>query len=104
MKDKILQKLFLGFVQIHILYHSKERPVYGAWMMEELKGHGYNIGPGTLYPILNKMEKNGLLNKEGKTVNGKIRKYYSITDLGQEIFEAASKQAAQLFHEIEERQ
>ncbi len=101
MKDKILQKLFLGFVQVHILYHAKEAPVYGVWMMNELKEHGYTIGPGTLYPILNKMDKNGLLTRDDRLVRGKIRKYYSITHLGEEIFHDAAKQAAQLFHEIE---
>ena len=73
-------------------------------MMEELKEHGYNIGPGTLYPLLNKMEHSGLLIKEKQTVCGKIRKYYSITPLGLEIFKDAGKKAAELFHEIEGKQ
>ncbi len=102
MKKKILQKLYQGFVQLHILYHSKNKPIYGVWMMDELKEHGYNIGPGTLYPVLNKMEKNGLLSKEEKIINGKIRKYYSITKLGLEIFEDASMKASELFHEIKD--
>jgi len=104
MKKKILQKLYHGFVQLHILHHTKQGPVYGAWMMEELKEHGYNIGPGTLYPLLNKMEHSGLLIKEKQTVCGKIRKYYSITPLGLEIFKDAGKKAAELFHEIEGKQ
>jgi PadR family transcriptional regulator, regulatory protein PadR len=71
-------------------------------MIEGLKGHGYNIESGTLYPILNKMEKDGLLIKEDQLVNGKIREYYSITNLGDDIFKKAARQAAQLFHEIED--
>ena len=70
MKKKILQKLYQGFVQLHILYHSKKDRVYGVWMMDELKRHGYNIGPGTLYPLLNKMEQSGLLIKEKQVVKG----------------------------------
>jgi len=104
MKNKILQKLYQGFVQLHILHHTKEAPVYGAWMMEELKRHGYNIGPGTLYPLLNKMELSGLLIKEKQVVNGKVRKYYSITPLGLEVFKDAGKKATQLFLEIKGRQ
>jgi len=100
MKKKILQKLYHGFVQLHILHHTKQEPVYGAWMMEELKKHGYNIGPGTLYPFLNKMEQSGLLTKEKQIVSGKVRKYYSITSLGLEVFIDAGKKAAELFHEI----
>ena len=100
MKKKILQKLYQGFVQLHILYHSKKDRVYGVWMMDELKRHGYNIGPGTLYPLLNKMEQSGLLIKEKQVVKGKVRKYYSITQLGIEVFKDAEQKAAQLFHEI----
>ena len=101
MKNNILQKLYHGFVQLHILHHTRQNPVYGTWMMEELKTHGYSIGPGTLYPLLNKMESGGLLEKKVQIVNGKIRKYYSITPLGLEIFKDAGEKAAQLFHEIE---
>jgi len=103
MKKQILQKLYQGFVQLHILHHAKEAPVYGAWMMEEIKSHGYNIGPGTLYPLLNKMEQSGLLIKEEQIVSGKIRKYYSITPMGIEIFKDAGEKAAQLFLEIKGR-
>jgi len=103
-KKKILQKLYHGFVQLHILHHAKQGSVYGAWMIEELKQHGYTISPGTLYPLLGKMEQNGLLVKKEQVVKGKIRKYYAITPLGTDIFKDAGKKAAQLFHEIEGRQ
>ena len=102
MKDKILQKLYRGFVQLHVLYHAKHRPVYGVWMMAELKAHGYKVGPGTIYPLLGSMTASGLLAKTEKNVNGKIRKYYAITPLGREVFEDAGNKAAELFHEIEE--
>ena len=104
MKNKILQKLYQGFVQMHILYHTKKAPVYGAWIMEELKTHGYNIGPGTLYPLLNKMEQSCLLIKKNQIVNGKIRNYYSITQLGIEVFKDAEEKADQLFLEIRGKQ
>lgn len=100
MDDKITRKFFLGFVQIHILHHAKEEPIYGAWMMAELNNHGYTMSPGTLYPILHSMEASGLLMKSEKKVDGKIRKYYRTTELGNEIFEEARKKAYELFHEI----
>ena len=102
MKQKILNKLYQGFVQLHILYHAKHRPVYGVWMMEELKNHGYHVGPGTIYPLLGSMTTSGLLEKTEKNVHGKIRKYYAITPLGLEVFADAGRKAAELFHEIEE--
>ncbi len=100
MQDKILRKFFLGFIQIHILHHAKKDPIYGAWMLEELHEHGYEISPGTLYPILHSMEYGGLLDKEEITVDGKVRKYYRITALGEEILAEARKKAYELFKEI----
>lgn len=69
-------------------------------MIEELKGHGYDMSPGTLYPLLHSMESKGLVEKEEKTVEGKVRKYYKITALGNEVLEEARKKAYELFKEI----
>lgn len=102
MEDKIVRKLFLGFIQIHILHHAKEHPIFGLWMLEELKGHGYQISAGTLYPILHAMEKDGLLLKKEEKVEGKIRKYYSTTEKGNQVLEEARNKAYELFKEIKE--
>ncbi|MED1569703.1 PadR family transcriptional regulator [Bacillus paramycoides] len=102
MEDKLLRKLFLGFIQIHILHHAKEHPIFGAWMLEELGEHGYTISPGTLYPILHSMENDGLLNKEDRNVAGKIRKYYTATEKGQDVLVEARKKAYELFKEIKD--
>ena len=100
MQDKILRKFFLGFIQIHILHHAKLEAFYGAWMIEELKEHGYDVSPGTLYPLLHNMESSGLLVKEERLVEGKIRKYYSISNLGEEVLTEARNKAYELFKEI----
>ncbi len=100
MQDKILRKFFLGFIQIHILHHAKEEPLYGVWMIQELKEHGYDMSPGTLYPLLHSMESSGLLEMEERTVDGKVRKYYKITVLGIEVLDEARKKAYELFKEI----
>lgn len=49
LEDKVLRKWFLGFIPIHILHHAKEHPIFGVWMLEELKEHGYDISSG--YPL-----------------------------------------------------
>ena len=102
MQQKIMRKFLLGFMQIHILHHAKEEPIYGTWMMEELHHHGYDISPGTLYPLLHSMEKSGLLLMEERNVEGKIRKYYTSTPLGESVLEEARKKAYELFKEIRE--
>lgn len=102
MEDKVLRKLFLGFIQIHILHHAKEHPIFGVWMLEELKEHGYNISAGTLYPILHSMESDGLLIKEERNVEGKIRKYYTTTKKGNKVLNEARNKAYELFKEIKD--
>ncbi len=53
-------------------------------MIDELAHHGYRLSPGTLYPMLHKMERDGYLvsrqEREGRTV----RKLYTITSKGKE--------------------
>lgn len=96
MKKKILRKLFLGFIQIHILWHGKKGEFYGSWLIEHLKDHGYNMSPGTIYPMLHKMEVEGLLTITERVVDGKMRKYYSCTELGVEVLEDAMVKAREL--------
>ncbi|NTU77030.1 MAG: helix-turn-helix transcriptional regulator [Alphaproteobacteria bacterium] len=100
MQDKIHRKLFLGFIQMHILYHAKKEPIYGVWMMEELREHGYETGPGTLYPILHEMELLGLLSATSVNANGKVRKYYAITPAGTRALEEGIEKATELLREI----
>ena len=102
MQEPVLRKLFLAFIQVHILYHAKKEPIYGSWMIEELKRHGYEISAGTLYPIFHNLEKDGLLSSENIPVNGKIRKYYSITEKGITVLGEANQKIAELKGEIRE--
>lgn len=102
LSSKIVRKLLLGFINIHILHHAKKEPIYGTWMIEELKHHGYSMSAGTLYPILHSMEREGLLAVEELNVEGKIRKYYSITTLGEAMLTEARAKAYELFKEIKE--
>ena len=100
MQEPILRKLFLGFIHIHILSHSKKKPIYGMWMIDELKRHGYDISPGTIYPIFHSLEKNGLIVSENVNVNGKIRKYYNITKKGIDILEETKEKVKELTKEL----
>ncbi len=100
MQDPILRKLFLGFIQIHILHHAKKAPVFGAFMTEELKNHGYDISPGTLYPIFHNLEKYGLLSSYTQVVDGKTRKYYKITTQGEATLKEAKNKAEELTKEL----
>jgi len=91
---------FTSFIELHVLYHASEKPVYGLWLMEELGRHGYKISPGTLYPLLHSMESSGLLKNRNTIFNGKIRKYYSITPKGHRHLQRAKHQVSEVIQEV----
>lgn len=96
----MLRQLFRGFVRLHILHHAAERPVYGAWLIEELRKHGYAMSPGTLYPILHRMETDGYLQSTYQVVEGRQRRYYQITTAGQRALEQAREHLRELAAEV----
>lgn len=100
----MIRDLELAFVKIHILYHADKEEVFGVGLMEELARHGYAIGPGTLYPILAKMEKGALISCEARTVDGKQRKYYRITAEGGRLLSKMKQKIEELYREVVEEQ
>jgi DNA-binding PadR family transcriptional regulator len=95
------RKILLGFIRVHILHHATEdEGVYGTWMMEELRRHGYNISCGTLYPILHEMHKSGMLSMKKVKVNGRIRKVYRTTAQGKKTFEYLKGFVKELSREV----
>jgi hypothetical protein len=51
--------LYGGLIRLHVLHHANDEPMYGHWMIEELRRHGYHIEPGTMYPLLHGLEAKG---------------------------------------------
>jgi PadR family transcriptional regulator PadR len=96
----MLRDFFLGFIRIHILHHASREPVYGLWLIEELGHHGYKLSPGTLYPILHNLDKEGILKSSTRNVDGKIRKYYRTTTRGKKTLSEVKKKVTILLEEI----
>ena len=96
----MFRDFFLGFVRIHILHHAAEEPIYGLAMIEELERHGYELSPGTLYPILHSMEKKGYLEREERVVEGHVRKYYTATEEGRRALVEVRGKIAELVGEV----
>ena len=96
----MLQDFFLGFVKIHILYHASKEPIYGAEILGELGRHGYRLSPGTLYPTLHRLEREGYLSVEKKVVAGRVRKYYTATEQGLTVLGESKKKIAELVDEV----
>ena len=94
------RKFFLGFIRIHILYHASKEEIYGVQMIDELERHGYQVSPGTMYPILHSLENDGFLKSRKENVGGKIRKYYKITSKGEKILHESRYKINELIKEV----
>ena len=99
-EKKVFKDFLLGFVRIHILHHAVEEPIYGLGIIEELAHHGYRISPGTLYPVLHGLWKNGYLEKDERLIDGKIRKYYRATAKGKTVLEDVKPKISELVGEV----
>lgn len=76
--------LLSGLIRLHLLHHAAEQEIYGQWMIDELAHHGYRLSPGTLYPMLHKMERDGYLVSRQERDGRTVRKLYTITLKGKE--------------------
>ena len=101
--DIIARNFFLGFIRLHILFHASREPIFGLDMIRELARHGYSLSPGTLYPVLHGLERDGFLRSEKQVVRGKVRKYYLATENGKAAVIEALAKVRELMNEIDDK-
>jgi PadR family transcriptional regulator PadR len=93
--------LLRGLIRLHILFHAVEGDdVYGQWMIHELGRHGYTISPGTLYPMLEAMERAGYLKSKMERVRYTSRRVYRSTARGRHAYKIAKARVRELSHEL----
>jgi DNA-binding PadR family transcriptional regulator len=97
----LTREILLGFWKVHILHHAAEQPVVGQWILTELRRHGYDISPGTLYPLLKRMESAGWLRCEPEPGGGaRGRRYYHLTSAGFAVLDVLRETVIELHHEV----
>ena len=96
----VIRDFLRGAVRLHVLHHAAEGEVSGAWMSEELGRHGYDISPGTLYPLLHDLEEQGLLSSVQRTENGRVLRFYEATGQGENVLSDARRALAELAAEL----
>ena len=79
-----------GTVILCVLAKLK-KPTYGYSLIAELADTGIAIEANTLYPLLRRLESQGLLISSWDTDGAKPRKYYTTTELGKEVLKALKK-------------
>ena len=86
---KIDKSLLTGSTGMLILQLLNEKEMYGYEMIDTLEKRSDNtftLKAGTLYPLLHSLERSGYVSsREAEAENGRLRKYYSITENGRKI-------------------
>lgn len=99
-RQRLVRRLFLGFVKTHILYHASIEPVCGVELAQELRRHGYTLNPGTLYPTLHGLTADGYLRCATTAQEGRRRKCYRITASGRAALQEAKVRLRELVAEV----
>lgn len=82
---KLEQELRRGVIVLATLSQLRE-PQYGYSLRQALATRGMTIEEGTLYPLLRRMEGQGLLASEWRIEDGPPRRYYTLSPQGEALF------------------
>ncbi len=87
MKEHYQSEMRKGYMVLAVLSQLSE-PQYGYSLSRSLEEHEFPIETNTLYPLLRRLEKAGLLESTWDTQESNPRKYYQKTTLGDDIYKA----------------
>lgn len=88
-KEEIVEGLLLEMRRATIVISvlsQLEQPTYGYNLIQLLAQKQMNVEANTLYPLLRRLEGQGLLESSWLTGEGKPRKYYKRTALGNDVY------------------
>ena len=93
-----LRKGFLAYCVLKVCSHA---PKYTSDIIAELRSAELVVVEGTIYPLLSKLQKDGLLQHEWhESEQGPPRKYYKITKHGSQVLRIVDKKIAELTRTI----
>ncbi|WP_057915428.1 PadR family transcriptional regulator [Peribacillus muralis] len=83
--NSLTTELRRGTLTLAVLSQLKT-PQYGYSLVQRLEKSGITIDQSTLYPLLRRLEKQELVTSSWDTSESRPRKYYSLSDYGEEIY------------------
>ena len=93
-REEILSGLILelrrGSIVLAVL-SQLQKPMYGYYLVNVMGKSGIAVEVNPLYPLLRRLESQGLLKSEWETSEAKPRKYYVLTEFGSEIYRVLKK-------------
>lgn len=87
--DEKFAPLRKGLLEFAVLKVIAGKKAYAADILERLQGSEFKTQEGTLYPLLSKLRRDGLVEYEWEESDaGPPRKYYSLTDAGRRLLKS----------------
>jgi DNA-binding PadR family transcriptional regulator len=83
LQSNVMQEIRRGVLVLAALSELKEEK-YGYSLLSSLAEKGLEIDQGTLYPLLRRLESQGLLQSQWNVEGARPRRYYSLSQAGQE--------------------
>jgi PadR family transcriptional regulator PadR len=84
--DKLRLELRRGALPLAVLAQLREEH-YGYSLRKRLNAKGLDIDEGTLYPLIRRLEKQGLLKSEWRKDEKRKKRYYRMSELGIAVLE-----------------
>ena len=89
--ENFISELRRGTLVLSVLSQLDEQQ-YGYSLKGRLGERGIKIDQGTLYPLLRRLESQGLLDSEWVLTGSRPRRYYQINSIGQEVLETLTRE------------
>jgi PadR family transcriptional regulator PadR len=89
---RLFRELRRGSTKVLILSQLEQQPMYGYQIVKAVREGSqsyFDLSEGSLYPALHSLEKQGLVRGEWRDVEGRSRKYYSLTTEGKKLLRKA---------------
>ena len=103
-EDELLQGLITdlrrGTLVLAVL-SSLGQPKYGYSLLQDMETRGIRIEANTLYPLLRRLESQGLLQSRWDTAESRPRKYYMLSDRGLTLYSLLRGEWRQMAREME---
>lgn len=95
--EQLAVQLRKGFLAYCVLKVCSDAPVYTSDVIRKLSDAELVVVEGTIYPLLSRLQRDGLLVHEWQeSEQGPPRKYYKVTALGREVLSDVTKKIATL--------
>lgn len=99
--EKIRMELRRGSLIMAALA-ALQTEAYGYSLRKRLASVGLDVDEGTLYPLIRRLESQGLLSSRwGKSEEGRKRRYYKISEEGHELLNELTEEWDSLFESIQ---